>query len=249
MRRLACARAAVALTVTLGACSQGNSGDGPAAAGAPPPPLSALIGTFLRFPNPQVQADGTQQTNTLAYAQAYYEAIDPTNAKDTFAKWLAANGFGSGTGTEASVVFGDVRDLGYGRRMTGRQNPDGTVAFYVENYVVTAGASYSYSTLNLEAAVVRDRRWHVLHQRDRVQPGPGRGARFPQVLQLQSRQRAAGAHGQHGRPRPEGVTDRLRELPRRARRSADTRRRPRAGPSSRSSRGLPRARVAIRSRR
>lgn len=117
--------------------------------------------SFLLFPNPQKQDDGSLQTNTTAYATAYYEAIDPNNDKDTLVKWKAANGFGNGTGTEVTVVFGDVKDLGYGRRMTARQNTDGSLAFVVENYLVGAVASYTYSDLNVEAAVVRDTRWHV----------------------------------------------------------------------------------------
>jgi hypothetical protein len=71
--------------------------------------------------------------NTPAYASAYYAAIDPGNQKDTLAKWQAANGFGTGGGQEHTVVFLDVRDLGYGRRMTGRINADGSVAFMVQN--------------------------------------------------------------------------------------------------------------------
>lgn len=117
--------------------------------------------SFLLFPNPQKQDDGTLQTNTTAYAKAYYEAIDPNNDKDTLDKWKVANGFGSGTGTEVTAVFGDVKDLGYGRRMTARQNTDGSLAFVVENYLVGAVANYTYSDLNVEAAVVRDARWHV----------------------------------------------------------------------------------------
>lgn len=117
--------------------------------------------SFLLFPNPQKQDDGTLQTNTTAYAKAYYEAIDPNNNKDTLDKWKAANGFGGGTGTEVTAVFGDVKDLGYGRRMTARQNTDGSLAFVVENYLVEAVANYTYSDLNVEAAVVRDTRWHV----------------------------------------------------------------------------------------
>ncbi|MFA6902339.1 MAG: hypothetical protein WC236_04585 [Gallionellaceae bacterium] len=118
--------------------------------------------SFLLFPNPQKQDDGSLQTNTTAYATAYYEAIDPNNDKDTLVKWKAANGFGSGTGTEVTVVFGDVKDLGYGRRMTARQHPtNGSLAFVVENYLVGAVASYTYSDFNVEAAVVRDSRWHV----------------------------------------------------------------------------------------
>ncbi len=120
--------------------------------------------SFLIFPNPQKQDDGSLQTNTVAYATAYYEAIDPDNTKDTLAKWKAANEFGTGlnTGsTEMGVVFGDVKDLSYGRRMTARDKGDGTYAFMVENYLVAPAAHYTYSSLNLDAAVARDTRWHV----------------------------------------------------------------------------------------
>ncbi len=117
--------------------------------------------SFLLFPNPQKQDDGSLQTNTLAYATAYYEAIDPNNEKDTLAKWKTANDFGSNTGTEVSVVFGDVKDLGYGRRMTARDNGNNTYAFMVENYAVAPAANYGYSSFNLDAAVARDPRWHV----------------------------------------------------------------------------------------
>jgi hypothetical protein len=147
--------AALAALLHLAACGQGNSGDtaAPASSGTPSAPNS-----FLLFPNPQQQPDGTLQTDTVAYTQAYYRAIDPNNDKDTFAKWKAANQFDSGTGTQVSVVFGDVRDLGYGRRMTARQNADGTIAVLVENYLVKTGVAYAYSKLNLDAAVVQDPR-------------------------------------------------------------------------------------------
>ena len=117
--------------------------------------------SFLLFPNPLVLSDGSLQTDSLAYAQAYYTAIDPTNQKDTLAKWMQVNGFNSGTGTQVTVIFGDQRDLGYGRRMTARQNADGTVAVMVENYVVEPATNYTYSTVNLDAAVVQDQRWHI----------------------------------------------------------------------------------------
>jgi hypothetical protein len=133
---------------------------------------------FLLFPNPLLQPDGSLQTNSVAYAQAYYAAIDPANAKDTLAKWKAANGFDSGTGTQVSVVFGDVRDLGYGRRLTVRQNPDGTVAAFVENFLVQAAVDYAYSAVNLEAALVDDRRWHDGTSALEFSPGPGGGVSF-----------------------------------------------------------------------
>lgn len=148
-------------------------GPGPAA-----PVASSEPNAFLLFPNPQLQADGAKQTDTRAYADAYYAAIDPTNTKDTLAKWKAANNFDSGAGTQVSVVFGDKRDLGYGRRMTVRQNPDGTSAYLVENYLIQAGAAYAYSPLNLEAAIVRDQRWLLGYNTIEFSPGPTGGVSF-----------------------------------------------------------------------
>lgn len=135
---------------------------------------------FLLFPNPLVQADGSEQTNTVAYAEAYYRAIDPTNAKDTLDKWKAANGFGTPAGPlgEATAIFGDVRDLGYGRAMSGRQNPDGSIAMTVGNYQVAAGDAYGYSRLNLDAAVAGDDRWHVGTNAIEYSPGPNGGPPF-----------------------------------------------------------------------
>lgn len=116
--------------------------------------------SFLLFPNPQLQADGTLQTNSVEYARAYYAAIDPLNQRSTLAGFKSVNGFGNGTGTELNATFGDSRDLGYGRRMTARKNADGTVAFLVGNYLVNSAGVYGYSTLNLDAAVVQDPKWH-----------------------------------------------------------------------------------------
>ena len=144
---------AFALACLLSACTQKDSGD---------PVVQPVTGpnSFLLFPNPQKQDDGTLQTDSVAYAQAYYAAIDPLNEKDTLAKWMNANGFGTG-GTEVTVVFGDTRDLGYGRRMTFRRNVNGTIAAMVENYLAYSVADYTYNSVNLDAAVVRDQRWHV----------------------------------------------------------------------------------------
>ena len=117
--------------------------------------------SFLLFPNPQKQDDGTLQIAEAAYATAYYEAVDPNSERDTLTKFKAVNGFGTAGGAlgEVSVIVGDQRDLGYGRRMTGRQNADGTLAFVVENYLV--GAYGPYSPLNLEAAIYPEAKWHV----------------------------------------------------------------------------------------
>lgn len=143
-------------------------------------PVTPVAGpdSYLIFPNPQLMPDGKRQTVEEDYATAYYAAIDPTNAKDTLAKWKAANQFDSGTGTQVTVVFGDQRDLGYGRRMTARQNTDGTLAFVVENYLVRTGPDYGYSNLNLEAAIVRDSRHFIGINAIEFSPGPNGGVSF-----------------------------------------------------------------------
>lgn len=169
---LCCASLAVAFTV--GACGQGNSGD-------PATPVVDPLTTpdrFLLFPNPLQEPDGSLQTDSVAYAQAYYAAIDPNGDKNTFAKWKAANGFDSGTGTQVDVIFGDARDLGYGRRMTARQNPDGSIAIVVQNYLVEIGGAYAYSRLNLDAAIAPDPRWHIGTNAIEFSPGPGGGVSF-----------------------------------------------------------------------
>lgn len=169
--------AILAAALLMTACGGGGSSKD-ASTSAPLATVIAAINEFLLFPNPQLQPDGQLQTDTNAYAEAYYAAIDPTNLKDTLDKWKAANGFGSGTGTEVSIVFGDVRDLGYGRRMTARQNPDGTIAIMVENFLVNPAAGYEYSTVNLEAAALPDRRWHVATNGIEFSPGPLGGTSF-----------------------------------------------------------------------
>ena len=168
--------AAVAFLL-LAACGGGGS-PGDIHPGTDPAPVAGEPNAFLLFPNPQVQPDGSLQTNTPAYAQAYYAAIDPNDTKDTFAKWKAANGFDTGTGTQVTAVFGDSRDLGFGRRMTARQNTDGTLAFTVENYLVKTGAAYSFSTLNLDAAIVRDPKSLVYLAAVEFSPGPAGGSNF-----------------------------------------------------------------------
>src|SRR5262252_8248764 len=145
--------------ILASACTQQNTGDQAAPSTAP-----QGLNRFLLFPNPLAVASGGFETNTNTYATAYYAAVDPSNNKDTIDKWKTANGFGSGTGTEKLAVFRDTKDLGYGRRMTGRQNGDGSIAFYVENYNVapnaSSGGGYA-SVLNVDAAINRDTRWHV----------------------------------------------------------------------------------------
>ena len=169
----------MAVALLLASCGGGGGSSGDVRPGADPG-VAPTTGpdSFLLFPNPQVQADGSLQTNTPAYAEAYYDAIDPNNAKDTLAKWKAANGFDTGTGTQVTVVFGDQRDLGYGRRMTARQNADGTLAFVVENYLIKVSGVYAYSPLNLEAAIVRDPNSFLGVNAIEFSPGPAGGVSF-----------------------------------------------------------------------
>ncbi len=140
----------------IGGCGQGNSGDDAAAGTAA---VRLGLDRFLLFPNPIVDASGNFQTNTNAFAQAYYAAVDPYGERGTLSGWMSRNQFGTG-GPEFVAVFRDVRDLGYGRRMRGRRNTDGSIAFFVENYNVSTVPG-GYSLVNVDAAVVRDTQWHV----------------------------------------------------------------------------------------
>jgi mono/diheme cytochrome c family protein len=172
--------ASICATVLLASCGGGGGGGAtnPRATRTPDTITTGTPDRFLLFPNPQLLSDGTFEMNTVAYATAYYAAIDPNNDRDTLTKWKTTNGFGSGTGTEYTATFGDVRDLGYGRRMTARLKPDGTIAFMVENYAVNAGAGYTYTTLNLEAAVIPDASWHIGTNAIEFGPGPNGGTSF-----------------------------------------------------------------------
>ncbi len=91
--------------------------------------------------HPQVDDDVT--------AAAYYAAIDPSNEKDTLAKWKAANGFDAAStvailgdtvsGCCAIAAFFDAADLGLGRRIIMARNGD-NVAFAASNYETVADA-------------------------------------------------------------------------------------------------------------
>jgi hypothetical protein len=177
MSRLSAALVTLSVLAGCGGGGGGNASDVVPQSDFPVTPFAGPD-SYLIFPNPQVMADGKKQTVEEEYATAYYTAIDPTNAKDTLAKWKAANQFDSGTGTQVTVVFGDQRDLGYGRRMTVRQNTDGTLAFVVENYLVRTGPDYGYSNLNLEAAIVRDSRHFIGINAIEFSPGPNGGVSF-----------------------------------------------------------------------
>ncbi len=186
--RFVASAAVLASSWLLTGCGGGEGG----VATPQTPPVAAPTGRdmFLLFPNPQhapaVPAFNTSASppiDSLDYASAYYAAIDPQNEKDTLAKWKVANGFGSTAGSEVTVAFGDTRDLGYGRRMTGRISADGrSVAFVVENYQVDPGGAYGYSPLSLEAAAREDTRWRILINAIEWSPGRNGGASFVKVF-------------------------------------------------------------------
>ncbi len=182
LRRLFSHAMAALLVATLAACGgggSGSSGGGDVIPGVKPPPAPvAGPDSFLLFPNPQKQADGSLQVDSLAYAKAYYEAVDPNNQRDTLAKFKALNNFGvTGAGiVEESVIVGDQRDLGYGRKMTARQNADGTLAFVVDNFLV--GGYGAYSPFNLEAAITGATQWHLGTNGIEFSPGPGGTVNF-----------------------------------------------------------------------
>ncbi len=173
--RLAAVLAGSCLLAACGGGGGGNSTSGDVQTAVRAAALATGLDRFLLYPNPIVRTDAQFEVGIKAYADAYYEAIDPTNAKDTLEKWKVANNIGVTTGghVEYSVVIGDQRDLGYGRRMTAHQNPDGTMAFMVENYLV--GAYGGYSPLNLEAAIQRVPQWHLGTNAIEFSPGPQAG--------------------------------------------------------------------------
>lgn len=99
--------------------------------------------------------------NSLQYAEAYYRLVDPNNQRTTLADWKQVNGFAAGE--QVHVVFRDAKDLGYGRNMRARRNDDGSVAIFVENYLVqlVSDDAANYGPLNLDAAIRQDRVHHV----------------------------------------------------------------------------------------
>lgn len=127
---------------------------------------SLYIATSASVGNPSIDLP-RYKTDTAAYATAYYAAIDPSNTRDTLAKFRTTNGFGGNcapnAATEFEVRFRDVLDLGYGRHLCirGSTTAVGDVAAWVENFQVTAVPGVKYGPLNLEAVVNDDHRWHV----------------------------------------------------------------------------------------
>jgi hypothetical protein len=101
------------------------------------------------------------EIDSQAYAEAYYDLVDPNDERTTLADWKRTNGFDQGGVTH--VIFRDTKDLGYGRDMYARMTEEGGLAFYVDNYVVIfqEGSSANYGPLNLDAALAQDRDRHI----------------------------------------------------------------------------------------
>ncbi len=158
------------VTALLSACGGGS--DSSVNSSSTPVALTSPIGIdrFLLFPNPQMQADGTLQIDSTAYSNAYYAAVDPNNERTTLVDFKAKNGFGTG-GNEVTVIIGDKRDLGYGRKITGRQNTDGTIAFVVDNFMVNNYGGYTQT--NGDAAILGEMKWHIGTNAIEFSPGPG----------------------------------------------------------------------------
>ena len=108
-----CALVAGALLAGCGGGGGGDSASGDISTGVPRAPAAATwLDRFLLYPNPLVAADGSFEVAQAQYANAYYEAIDPTQAKDTLAKWKLAivleQGFQRAGDDEKLLAFGPV---------------------------------------------------------------------------------------------------------------------------------------------
>ena len=170
--------AAVALLLLLASCGKPtNPSD--VFPGTPPAAAVAVSGpdSFLLYPNPL----SSPSVDSDAYATAYYESIDPLNQRTTLSAWKSVNGFDNpNPASVVEAVFGDMRDLGYGRYVHAVDNGNGNYAFYVDNYLVWSAAGYGYSSLNLDAAVAQDRRWYIGTNAIEFSQGPnGSGDPFP----------------------------------------------------------------------
>ena len=99
--------------------------------------------------------------SSVAYANAYYKAVDANSERTTLSDWQTKNSFDQGF--DVHVIFRDSKDLGYGRDMYARKNDDGSLAFYVNNFVVSVGKGNpaNYGPLNLQAATDQNFDYHL----------------------------------------------------------------------------------------
>jgi hypothetical protein len=71
---------------------------------------------------------------TEASALAYYDQIDPCGQRTTLDAWLHENKFDLNDTNEASAIYENHNDLGFGRRMHVRTNAADAIAYYVQNF-------------------------------------------------------------------------------------------------------------------
>lgn len=102
----------------------------------PPAPYtscSADVFLGIAIPTPPPDFLTFKGTGDATEANAYYADADPQNLRTTLGAWWSLNGFGSDGqgGTETSYL--NDNDLGFGRRMSCRQNGS-NVACFVTNF-------------------------------------------------------------------------------------------------------------------
>jgi Bacterial Ig domain len=112
-----------------------NSGPATPELWPPSPYTSCGSDVFLGIAIPAPPPDFLtfKGVGSAAEAAAYYADVDPQSLRTTLGAWWSVNGFGSDGqgGTEAAYL--NDNDLGFGRRMSCRQN-GADVACYVTNF-------------------------------------------------------------------------------------------------------------------
>ena len=163
---------------------------------------------FLTFFN-QYDDPGLDSVN---YARAYYDVVDPANRRDTLDKYISHHQNDGSDWTH--VIFRDTKDLGYGRDMYMREhvNVNGCdeIAFYVRNFLVSPVPASDYGPLNLEAAINNDTEFHfatnaieVSHADDDVDCSGPRFLKFFSYAPTGERQLFANLDGRGFKPMPQ----------------------------------------------
>ena len=98
------------------------------------------------------------EVDETAFAEAYYRAVDPGNARDTAQKYKALHGLDN---PDVHVIFRDSKDLGYGRDMYMRSYANTScggqmTVFFVRNFSVKIIDGFAYGPVNLEGAIEAD---------------------------------------------------------------------------------------------
>lgn len=97
-----------------------------------------------------------------AFGKAYYDTIDPNNAKTTLEDWKVANGYYAAlqAGRVINTRFRDTKDLGYGRGLQVWTDTSGNFYSFVENFQVRTVAGLEYTDINLDALILDERQHH-----------------------------------------------------------------------------------------